>query len=623
MQLKTVTIKGFRSIDDMFIPFNGNGHRVLVGKNESGKSNILKALNLLSEDAHFDIKDKKEMYEGTAFVQFKFELEEYEIDLAAEKFYEKFVVDLKTKLTEKYTIKQFFEMRSKNILHVLTPKGRKYWTHFVSKLVTNGNWYLSNPNISEAGLEIKIPPGSYVNGNFLNTKFSNQEREVLPTYFTKVSMKEVDQFLRNTIVEICAPEDYTFPVIYWKYNAETHNLPTSMDRTQFSQNPNLCIPLKNIFLISGIAEDQISDKISEAYEKGPNGRKNLLTDINRQTNTFIKKSWKDHGNVKIELRSERDTIAIGIEDSRNTYDFEQRSDGFRRLVSFLLLLSTEEGPADSDNSLILVDEPETGLHPSSAKDLRDKLIELGKENIVVYATHSISMIDTENIENNLIISKENENTKFEIAKEDGASPAELVYQAIGYSIYENLKMTNILLEGYTDKKMLTLCMKDADWNKYGICYTGGIKNIECVFSMLALASRKYFVLSDCDNIAKQKRASLQNPDWWFTYKDLDSDAITLEDFYQPEFFYNIVDKVLKKTQIPPLPETNKVEKNRIEFVKSFLNKSLEESDSKHKVVRTILADIKLECARTIKKTHVLEEKIRPVLDALLTKIRST
>ena len=45
MRLKKVKINGFRSIEDMEIFFDGSGHKILVGKNESGKSNILDALN--------------------------------------------------------------------------------------------------------------------------------------------------------------------------------------------------------------------------------------------------------------------------------------------------------------------------------------------------------------------------------------------------------------------------------------------------------------------------------------------------------------------------------------------------------------------------------------------------
>ncbi len=49
MKLSRVEIKNFRSIADTTVSFE-NPCRVLVGINESGKSNVLKALRLLSDD---------------------------------------------------------------------------------------------------------------------------------------------------------------------------------------------------------------------------------------------------------------------------------------------------------------------------------------------------------------------------------------------------------------------------------------------------------------------------------------------------------------------------------------------------------------------------------------------
>ena len=303
-----------------------------------------------------------------------------------------------------------------------------------------------------------------------------------------------------------------------------------------------------MFLLSGIEEKYIQGKISEAKNQGPNQLKSLFDDVNNNTNDYISKSWKEYSKVKIDLRSDGENIAIGIQDSKNTFDFQQRSDGFRRLISFLLMTSTEVDGNQVDNPLILIDEPETGLHPSSAKDLKNTLIKLGKTNTIVYATHSISMIDTENIENNLVVSREYENTTIETAKEDGTSPAENIYQAIGYSIYETFKQKNILLEGYTDKKFLKSFMTGNSWKRYGVCYTGGVHNIENVIPLLDLGSRKYFVLSDADESAIQKRKAMRDSSYWYTYKDLGSEAVTLEDFYAKDLFPICCPKNLGRVQ---------------------------------------------------------------------------
>lgn len=56
MRLKSVVIKNFRSIKELEIPFDSN-LRILVGKNEAGKSNILLALSKLDSKSVLSRKD--------------------------------------------------------------------------------------------------------------------------------------------------------------------------------------------------------------------------------------------------------------------------------------------------------------------------------------------------------------------------------------------------------------------------------------------------------------------------------------------------------------------------------------------------------------------------------------
>lgn len=636
MRLKKVQIYGFRSIEKMEIPFDGNGHKILVGKNESGKSNILSALNLLSGNIGFDQKDKKELYSETPFVSFYFDLETHEIDKCRIKFVEKFPAGQEANLTENLTVKSFFEEHSKYLLYVVVCGKNGYWAHrqLDKSLKIQDGWYSVGQNVVNYGLHEKIPPGEYINDEYIKNQLHANDQEALRNCLSPISLEDVCKFLRQTIRGIAAPADYTFPIRYWRYDAQEHDLPSSVARVAFSQKPDSCIPLKNMFLLSNIKEDEIHGRISEANNQGHNQLRNLFNHVNAKTNAYIKRSWQEYNNVEIELRSDGEKIVIGIKDSKNTFDFEQRSDGFRRFISFLLLISTEFDTRQyPETPLILIDEPETGLHPSSAKDLKNKLIELGQKTTIVYATHSISMIDTENVKNNLIVSKNNENTTIEEAKEDGTSPAENVYQAIGHSIYEDLKKKNILLEGYTDKQPLRLFMKGKDWKDLGICYTEGGKNLKTVISLLDLASRKYFVLSDGDEAAKQRKKDMGNPAYWYTYEDLDNAAITIEDFYNEDFFMSIAQKILKKYGIEVKDLVLQTENDRIKSIKQILLQDhkdlLEEKVQVNNLqdaagmVKQIMGEIKIECATAVTKGKVMEEKITNVLDALLKEINDS
>lgn len=633
MKLRTVKIKGFRSIGDMELSFNGNGHRVLVGKNESGKSNILKALNLLSKKEKFRQEDEKELYSSPAFVHFIFSLEQNEIQKVKKEFCQKFSSNNKAFLTEDLNIEQFAEKYSQSIVCEAYCTETKHWSCWDSlpeNLQLSESWYRLNKNFFSYHPKFKKISTSvcYITDSLIET-CTEEEKTKIEKYLSPVTIKEIHQDL-NSIIEklIILNGKYRFPVINWKYNAKEHDLPHSVDRNIFANNPNSCVPLKNMFLLSGIKEENINKEISEKKSKGFNPFTNLLNEVNKKTNKYIKENWKEFIDVKLELRSDGEQIVIGIKDSENSFDFQQRSDGFRRLISFLLLMSTEKQIPQKEQKLILIDEPEMGLHPSSAKDLRDKLIELGKINLVVYATHSISMIDTESIENNLIVSRENENTTVETAKEDGTSSAENIYRAIGYSIYEELKQKNILLEGYKDKKILKLFMIDQSWKQFGICYTGGVKSIKTVVSILDLGNREYFVLSDSDGIAKEKRNEIGNPAYWYTYADLDSTAITIEDFYRKEFFVKATVAVLKKydidADIEELPEDN-----RINFIRKYLNekqkdllveKSEERDIELNKLVKEMVNEIKSRCIDSFKKQNLNQEKITKILKKLLEKI---
>ena len=636
MRLKRVQIHGFRSIEEMKISFDGNGHKILVGKNESGKSNILNALNLLSGDTSFKQEDAKESYNKPAFVRFNFELDKDEIDKCKAKFVEKFLEGQDAKLTKDHTVSSFFEKHSKYILYEVQCGKDGFWTYWRvdESLRIEDGWYSVNPQIVDYELHEQIPADSYISERYIEKQIHENDREAIRNCLSPISLEDVHKFLRQQVKAIVAPENYTFPIRYWRYAAQEHDLPSSIAREAFSQRTDSCIPLKNMFLLAGIEEKDIQDRISEANNIGHNRLQNLYDRVSNKTNEYIKKTWKEYNNVAIKLRSDGERIVVGIRDSENLFNFNQRSDGFRRLVSFLLLISTElDTKQYLDTPLILIDEPETGLHPSSAKDLKYKLIKLGKTNTVIYATHSISMIDTENIQNNLIVEKNNENTTIKEAKEDGTAPPENVYQVIGHSIYEDLKQKNILLEGYTDKQPLSLFMKGRAWKGVGICYTGGVRNIRPVISILELASRKYFVLSDVDEAAKSKKSAMRDPDFWYTYRDLGSDAITIEDFYEEAFFMSVVQKILKKYGIDLAESFSTEENNRMESIKRFLlkkHKDLLENSAKANnledaagMVKQINGEIKIECANTVKERNVMKEKITAVLNSLLQKINDS
>ena len=549
MKLQKVEIKGFRSIADMEIPLEGGGHKILVGKNESGKSNILEALNLFSKKKEFRTEDKKLSLQQEHYVKFYVVLNKNEI----------------TKIK-----KSMPSVHDHDWIPILDTNTVFTYTVEVNK---DGFWELS------LDLDIEAWQDEWLAENL---------------------WMQLERVRRR--------------VTFWHYNAKKHDLPSQVDINGFANDPNLCTPLKNMFLLAGIKENKIGEEINEKKELGPNQLYSLLNSVSEKLNNYIKDNWNEYKAVQITLSKDGKAIVIAIEESRpNRFGFSQRSNGFRRLISFFLQVSIS-GAGQIKNTLILIDEPETGLHPSSAKDLKDHLIKLGRDNVIIYATHSISMIDTDNIENNWIVERKDENTLIHQAKEYGTSPAELVYQAIGYSIYEELKKKNILLEGYSDKEVLKPFLVGDAWEEYGICFTGGVKNIKNTISILDLGGREYFVLSDADEAAKRRCKEMGNPNWWFTYKSLGRDEITIEDFYEQGVFYQIVQKVFANKEMSDhFSELQQKDNDRINSIKKLLKQR------QVKKLNDIISEIKNTC---LAENNFNREKIEKMLSQLLQQMDS-
>ncbi|MDA0208487.1 MAG: AAA family ATPase [bacterium] len=59
-------------------------------------------------------------------------------------------------------------------------------------------------------------------------------------------------------------------------------------------------------------------------------------------------------------------------------------DGFCQFISFLLTISAESATNQLSNSLLLLNEPETHLHPQAQEYLKDELIKITRNDENVY-----------------------------------------------------------------------------------------------------------------------------------------------------------------------------------------------------------------------------------------------
>ena len=562
MNIKEIRINNFRSIKSMTIPVK-LGKTVFVGPNESGKSNILKAISLLSNDinpTYEDIRDKlpEDDLDDNSRVQFIISLDNEDIQECVTRFKNKIISKNESIIyqgTELISVFEFFSKNNELLYTIDIDDQRKFYQYWTYK-----KDYTLAPNIKKI-----INNDSKTKATLLNFGIELSEQE----YINIEDLEEVDKSLFAECVFDNIGEIYfkikkelfseSFPQsIMWHYN-ETDVLPSRIEIDKFIANPDVNYPLKSIFQISSI--NNIEDEINIARKK-PNGIQNLFRLVSDRISKHIHEVWPASGLIRIVLTANGNHIEIGVEDAFNLYDFSRRSDGFKRFLSFILSISAKHHNGELKNSFVIIDEPDIGLHPESSKSLNKELINLSKNNYLFYSTHSIFMIDKENIENNYIVSKNKEITGIDKVESSTISNEEVIYNSIGYSIFEHIKTKNIIFEGWKDSELFKFIIENRIYPEisdhflnYGKTYSTGVKDVPLLVSLLELTGKDYIILTDSDQVAIEKKNKFPDKRKWITYQDVfpEKTIITMEDFFTIDYLIETINKIFSSQGgIPPL-----------------------------------------------------------------------
>ena len=530
--------------------------RVLVGINESGKSNILRALSLLDPDIAIepdDLRDSRPQDPPyiSASIRFYFTIDADEKAAATKAIAQR----IEGKLSETpiiqingkhLSISQYVQTFTEVLYRVnLFDKSRDYsfWAPSANSKILPPWQYIQQHAVT-------APPGTQIRP--APAKLREQPREILASEklleFTPVDLARMVAQEFHAMLKKQHPS-----VVVWKYS-ESQLLPGKINLAAFSEDPDICLPLKHMFNLAGV--EDIGEAIEAATER-KNGIRNLLKKVSAVATKHLHQVWKEYRAIDFEIIQNGDHIDAHIIDRYNAFDLSRRSDGFKRFVSFLFHISAKAKSKHLKNTLYLDDEPDIGLHPSGARYLRDELVKVAEENFVVYATHSIFMIDGENLDRHLLVSKTNETTAVEQASDSNFANEEVMFNALGYSIFEHLKPVNIVFEGWRDKRLFKVALTgtSTEWKTVrqsladvGVCYAHGVKDVGRITAMLELARRNGIVISDADKPAREKQKLYKGDAKWLRYDELLSscEAVTGEDFILYSAFRPVLQQLAKE-----------------------------------------------------------------------------
>lgn len=603
MVIEKVEIKNFRSIDSLAFNFDKN-FQILVGINESGKSNILKALSLLSKEYELkkdDIRDisHEEDPNIESFVKFHFQIYFDWLEDVYEKIKKQVLTkDLSLPIISKNNIplnlKEFCLLRNELLYRVDIIEKSRYFQYFllnkqIFKIYSN-DWKKIKNDVT---FEIEI------NGQNIDLKqfriINHKDYPEIPIeHLENLDIEDINKLFSLELLDYCKEE---LPkVVFWNYS-EDKLLPGRIDFNSFIETPNSCQPLLNMFRLAGYKSRTLKEILNNAKDK-PNGIRNIFNKVSSNTTSLLQSIWPELQNLKVFLNINGEHIETGIQDKYNIYNIDRRSDGFKRFFTFLLMISSQNKSEFLNNNLILIDEPDIALHPTGVQYLRDELIKIGIKNKVVISTHSIFMIDKLDIDRHLIVKKENEITTVKKVSSTSILDEEVIFNALNFSLFDIVKPYNIIFEGWKDKmtfkmyidsiKGKKLLTKDQQ-KKLGLMHSYGVKDLERVASFCENTSRKFIIISDSDKPAKENQKKYKGNGTWHCYDDIENiNAVTTEDFIDNKLINKAIKSILETHSISlDIKLDNSDLKDKVALIKSKLHSNNIEKTTVDKIVNEV------------------------------------
>ncbi len=566
MELQNITIENYRSIKKIDLDIKeiaGKKCMILLGINESGKSNILKAINSKEDE---------------------------------------------DSITYNQDCNQEAESKNENIsiyycldpigswVDVLKDKGIPEPLAKIIKLKKIQKYVLINDNGRDDDFSVWIQDSKdfskYVlcNGEIQLKTDENQEINESEEITNLLNKEKLEEYLKGKIF-FSLFEWNTPEVIFWKAE-DKYLINNKINLHEFQDNTNISIPLRNCFNIAGIKKDDIKNSIDSII--GNTVKKSRLEKkLSKKVTEYINTVWSEH-KIKISLYIDDMDLSFLIEekgDSEITIDVNQRSDGFKQFISILLNLSIENETGVLKNKIILLDEPEIHLHPSGQKYLRDELLKIAEKNTVIYATHSPYMVDKKNLDRHYHVEKDNGLTTIKKIERNNPFGDEVLYNALGTSVLEHIEPNVLIVEGKTDRDIFNLYCKTFNElviPNISVISTDGAKNFPKYAKFLNTNLITGFALSDSDKDGKKaKKDVLAMNDQYtknntFEINDFHDNkrGNTLEDLFGKKHLENAVKNIIAITLNSSTPFIAQIKGNKRDIDEKIIKKNFMQEISK-------------------------------------------
>ena len=320
-----------------------------------------------------------------------------------------------------------------------------------------------------------------------------------------------------------------------------------------------------------------------------------LQNASRELNRKLKMDWSQGEDLSFRLVHESQTkeIILRIDDPAvegRLVRASQRSNGFTHFFTLKTVLYARQREHPANSYIFLFDEPGVFLHPTGQHDLLQVLDTIGKSNQVVYATHSIFMLNKTFPARHRLLEKTKQGTELDEKPYVGRwGPA---IEALGLSLAGTILFAQhvLLSEGDSDpiliscvlQKLVSLGKVNVDLNTFSIISTGTSRNADALIRILleGAASPRLAVLVDGDPGGDNRLNALAP---LLTKEEIPSkrliDGTTVEDHLPlaGELYRQAVADYVIKLMVDAGKSPDDTEKAHKDFKKSFIEKFEDET----------------------------------------------
>lgn len=191
-----------------------------------------------------------------------------------------------------------------------------------------------------------------------------------------------------------------------------------------------------------------------AYHKRLDDRQYRLNAAGVYLTKSIREVWGDE-NVTLRLTVDGQYLKVMVVDDLGVeVELDQRSEGFRWLVSFFVVFKAQAGD-ELSNAILLLDEPGMSLHALKQQEFRKTVTRLGENNQIIYTTHSPFMVGTDELDLVRIVEMKDRDSGTKVHTRLAVDDPRSIYPlqaALGYELAQSLfaQPRNLVCEGVTD-----------------------------------------------------------------------------------------------------------------------------------------------------------------------------